>query len=64
MNPPPDSNVIIEMHALGGQVKVTAIDEKTGVEAVIIAPIGLSKQAMQQQALNKLQYLLSKKYPK
>lgn len=53
-------DILFEYIRLGTSVKVTAIDTATGTEAVIIVPSGLSEKQMQQQALQKLLYILKK----
>jgi tRNA G37 N-methylase TrmD len=52
---------IIEFIRFGEYVKVSAVDEETGIEAVSILPGTLSKMEMQEAALRKLQYVMKKK---
>ncbi len=52
---------IIEFIHLGGYVKVSAIDEETGIEAVSILPPNLSKSDMTLAAMRKLEYVMAKK---
>lgn len=52
---------IIEYIQLGTYMKVSAIDEETGTEAVSILPLALSKMEMQEAALRKLKYVMEKK---
>jgi hypothetical protein len=52
---------IIEFIQLGDYVKVSAIDEESGVEAVTILPTNLSQADMQEAALRKLKYVMEKK---
>lgn len=52
---------IIEFIQLGDYVKVSAIDEESGVEAVTILPTNLSQADMQDAALRKLKYVMEKK---
>lgn len=52
---------IIEYQQLGGYMKVCAIDEETGIEAVSILPLGLTQQEMATAALQKLKYVMKKK---
>ncbi len=52
---------IIEFIRLGEYVKVCAVDEATGIEAVSILPSTLSKHELQEAALRKLQYVMKKK---
>ena len=52
---------IIEFIHLGEYVKVSAIDEATGIEAVSILPKNLSQKDMQAAAMRKLKYVMEKK---
>jgi hypothetical protein len=52
---------IIEYIQLGGYMKVSAIDEETGIEAVSILPLNLSRKDMTTAALQKLEYVMKKK---
>jgi hypothetical protein len=52
---------IIEFTQLGGYMKVCAIDEETGIEAVSILPLNLSQKDMTTAALQKLEYVMKKK---
>jgi hypothetical protein len=54
-------NVYFEIYRFGNSVKITAIDEDTGLEAVAIVPASLPQSAMKQQALKKLEYIKRKK---
>lgn len=53
-------DILFEYIKMGTSVKVTAIDAATGTEAVIVVPAGLSEKQMQQQAAQKLLYVLQK----
>jgi hypothetical protein len=55
------SEVLFEYMRSGTSIKVTAIEPETGVEAIIIVPVGLSEQQMQAKAMQKLLYVLKKK---
>ena len=55
------SEVLFEYMRLGTSIKVTAIESNTGVEAVVVVPVGLSEQQMQARAMQKLLYILKKK---
>ena len=44
----------------GALVKVTALEPETGVEAVVVMPVGLSEKEMQARAMQKLLYVLKK----
>lgn len=47
-------NVLFEFSPIGGQMRVVAIDEASGIEVVLIAPLRASKHHMQTLALAKL----------
>ena len=46
--------VFFEFTQLGGQMRVAAIDGKTGVEVIVITPVTASQIQMQNLALAKL----------
>jgi hypothetical protein len=48
------SEVFFEFTQLGGQMRVAAIDAKTGIEVVVIAPVTATQIQMQNIALAKL----------
>lgn len=50
----PPGRVFFEFIPLGQQMRVAAIDEATGTEVVVIAPLTASRLQMQQLALAKL----------
>lgn len=52
------AEVLYEMVRLGNAVKVTAIDAKTGIEAVVVGSATMSHYSLEQAALRKLQRLL------
>ena len=54
------TEVFFEFVRVGNSMKVTAIDVKTGKEAVIVGMPTLSRYSLEQAALRKLQHLLSK----
>jgi hypothetical protein len=51
---------LIEMTKIGNAVRVTAVDAKTGIEAVIQGPASAGQAMLRETALKKLQYLLDK----
>ena len=53
---PPDRRVLFEFIQLGQQTRVSAIDEETGTEVVVICPPQLGQLQMQRMALNKLRH--------
>ena len=48
------SEVYFEFRQVGGQMRVAAIDAKTGIEVIVIAPVTASQIQMQNLALAKL----------
>lgn len=55
-----DSDVILEFVQIGAYVKVSAMHTPTMTEAVIVGPPSAGEFVLQQNALRKLKYLLSK----
>lgn len=53
-SPPGDSPVYFEFTQVGGQMRVAAIDSKTGTEVIVITPVTASQIQMQNLALAKL----------
>jgi hypothetical protein len=53
--------VFVEFVVQGSVVKVTAIDPKTGTEAVVMGPAGAPRAALSDAAVRKLVYMLKKK---
>ena len=58
-NAPGRSEVYFEFTQLGGQMRVAAIDAKTGIEVIVITPTTASQIQMQNLALAKLRRRLS-----
>lgn len=56
---PPDvpPEYLLEFQQIGALVRVTAIDPRTGVEAVIQGPASAGELALKQAAMRKLVYL-------
>lgn len=54
------SEILFEYIISGNSIKVTAIDSETKIEAVVVAPIGLSEQQLQKLAMEKLDYIKHK----
>ena len=52
--------VLFELHSLGGSVRVTALDPKSGTEVVVVCPSAYSEETMQRRAASKLAYVLEK----
>ena len=53
-NAPPSSEIFFEFTQLGGQMRVAAIDSKSGTEVIIIAPLSATQHQMQALAAAKL----------
>jgi hypothetical protein len=53
--------VILEFHAIGNSVKVTAIDSLTLVEVSIVGAASAGEAALKQAAVRKLEYVLAKR---
>jgi hypothetical protein len=51
---------LIEFRQVGAVVRVTAIDPKTGKEAVIQGPVSAEESALAAAVIRKLEYLLGK----
>ncbi len=61
---PPEANqagILIEIASFGSSLKVTAVDEASGVEISFIAPAKTSRADIRQLAKAKLRYVLAKK---
>ncbi|MGA7712754.1 MAG: hypothetical protein WCA81_12685 [Rhizomicrobium sp.] len=52
--------VYIEFIVQGGLVKVTAIDSVTGTEVCVFGPVTAPREALTQNAVAKLEYVLRK----
>jgi len=48
------NDVLLEFSQVGKQMRVAAIDARTGVEVIIITPLNATRQQMQQIAVAKL----------
>lgn len=55
------SGVIVEFITIGRHIRVTAIDEYTGIEATIVGDPNMPTEYLKQHAVKKLQYVMSKK---
>ena len=55
------SDVLIEFTAIEDMVRVAAIDDMTGAEAVIVGPASAGREALGQAAAQKLGYILAKR---
>ncbi|MFL9827384.1 DUF6898 family protein [Rhodoplanes sp. SY1] len=51
--------VFFEMTAVGGAVRVAAIDSATGIEVTVMAPLTTSRADLQRLALRKLERRLA-----
>ncbi len=45
---------LLEYRQIGSQMRIAAIDAKTGIEVIAIAPLSATQQQMEQLAINKL----------
>ncbi len=52
--PAGSNEVFFEFTQLGGQMRVAAIDGRTGIEVIVIAPLAATQTQMQTLALAKL----------
>ena len=52
--------VIVEFTQVGGQVKVTAIDTKSGREVSMIGTLQTSQKELSRLAVRKLKYVMEK----
>ncbi len=59
----PAGRVLFEFTQVGQQMRVVAIDEATGTEVVLIAPLTATQPQMQQLALAKLRRRLGETAP-
>jgi len=53
--------VLIEFQQIGNAVKVTAVDPVTMTEVSIVGPPSAGQETLKRNAINKLNYVLSKK---
>jgi hypothetical protein len=53
--------ILFEMSRIGAQIKVVAIDAATGTEAGVVGPASVPLQALKQQAVNRLTWVLKRK---
>ena len=56
-----DNSVILEFIPKGRYVKVTAVDPNTGTEATIVGDPNAGRDVLEQLAIQKLNYVLSKR---
>lgn len=54
------NEILFEIRPVGNSVKVCAIHEATGLEAVVIVPRTVKMDMAKKQAANKLKYLIKK----
>ena len=52
--PPVHGDILFEFTPIGGQMRVAAIDSKSGTEVIVIAPLTATQIQMQNLALAKL----------
>lgn len=58
-----EAKYFIEFVTIDNQVKVTAIETETGIEASVICPVTTTRRDMTDLAIRKLQYVLKKNAP-
>lgn len=56
-----EDGYLIEFVRIGAQVKVTACDPESGLEAVVMCPSNTTQKDMTQLAVRKLHYIMAKK---
>lgn len=56
----PKSEYIVEFIPQGRFVRVTAVDPKTGMEAVMVGDASQTQETLSRLAVQKLEYLLKK----
>jgi len=62
-NPPSkagERTVYFEFVPAGASVRVTAIDERTGLEGTIVGPANAGRATLERAALSKLRYVLGR----
>ncbi len=52
---------LLEFMRIGNQIRVSACDPETGVEAVVFGPAKATQKELSDLAVRKLQYVLKKK---
>lgn len=59
---PPNSGrgILLEMTAIGSSLKVTAVDEETGLEVSFVVPANTSRPDIDRLAKSKLAYVAKK----
>lgn len=57
---PAPNSVLFEFVAIGGSVKVTALDPVSGAEAVVVGPANAAQADLRRLALRKLQTVLAR----
>lgn len=55
-----EREIIFEFKRVGGSIRVTAVDAKTGVEAVIVGDPAAGEARLKQLARQKLDYVMAK----
>ena len=56
----PNEGVLLEFRPLGNSVKVSVIDQDTGIEVSIVGPVSVSEADLRAAAIRKLQYVPEK----
>lgn len=55
------NDVLLEYTVIEDMVRVAAIDDATGTEAILIGPASAGREALGQAAAQKLEYVLAKR---
>jgi hypothetical protein len=56
------SEILFEFHQVGKVVRVTAIDPRTGIEAIMVGAPKYGKATLKKLATRKLRYVIAKRY--
>jgi hypothetical protein len=56
-----DQGVLLEFRPVGNSVKVSAIDQNTGTEVLIVGPRNAAESDLREAVIRKLKYVLEKK---
>jgi hypothetical protein len=56
-----EHGIIVEMIGVGRYVRVTAVDTRTGTEAVVVGDPRRGERALREAAVRKLKYVMEKK---
>lgn len=57
----PLSEVLFEIHRIGRNVRLTAIDPRTGIEAAVVGDAAAGMEALKRLAIKKLRYVIARR---